>query len=101
MFRDMGCNETTDAGQSRLYGVDPQFRERVGPLGVQRKDSNDTTAARGRSSAGEGLFSRGGWEIHLLQEGLEAGVGAEGVERGPRVEDDQPTVALLSGRLQP
>ena len=40
-------------------------------------------------------------KVHLFQEGLEAGVGAERVVLGPCVEDDQPTVAFLGGLLQP
>ena len=62
------------------HTADPgRIRQRSTALGVQREDSSDTAAARGRSCAGGGLFGRGRREIHLLQEGLEAGVGAEGV----------------------
>ena len=31
------------------------------------------------SCAGGGLLSRSGWEVHALEEGVEPGVGAEGV----------------------
>ena len=40
-------------------------------------------------------------EVHFLQEGLEAGVGAEGVVDEQLVEMDQLTVAFVNGPLQP
>ncbi len=65
---------------------------------VSRTACSDMTGAtpevssRGRCNSGE---------VHFLQEGLEAGVGAERIERKPFVEEGQQSVAFLGGRLQP
>ena len=40
-------------------------------------------------------------EVHLRQEGLEAGVGAEGVELRPSIEPCHHAVVFLSGVLKP
>ena len=53
----------------------------------------------GRSGAGGELLRRGGREVHLLQEGLEAGVGAEGVEN--KVGPDGAFYVATWGRASP
>ena len=42
-----------------------------------------------------------GGEVHALEKGLEAGIGAERVEVEQRVEIDHQTVAFLGSLLQP
>ena len=40
-------------------------------------------------------------EVHALEEGLEAGVGAEGVQEKMRVEMEQLTIAFVGRLLEP
>ena len=47
------------------------------------------------------LASRLLGEVHLAEEGLKAGVGAEGVEGKPSVDKSQDTVAFLGGLFSP
>ena len=62
---------------------------------MQRYDRSDTCGEFRLNR----LTLRG--EVHFLQEGLEAGVGAEGVEDEIELEPRQQTVAFLNSSFQP
>ena len=53
----------------------------LGGVGLNRQGAPIQPTRKESSCAGASLFRRSGREVHLLQEGLEAGVGAEGIRR--------------------
>ena len=55
----------------------------------------------GSACDGGRLVGVGGREVHLLQEGLEAGVGAEGVEDMYDLESNKETGALIVCLFKP
>ena len=81
---------TRRSGDRRTSG---RSRPSPGGLADQAKISSTGRVVGIRAGCSSTLGRRG--EVHALEEGLEAGVGAEGVERRPCFENHQPPASRL------
>ena len=88
--RARNCN---DCHKYRIFNRDRGLEPAV--LVVKLRLSAMSPSSQGSSCGGGRLVGFGNREVHFLQEGLEAGVGAEGIERGPCADIGQHRIAFL------